>query len=55
MPTFIVSGSKEMKDGNLHTIAEIARSETKADWTAAHYREAGYAVTITAITEGEIR
>ncbi len=47
MPRYLISGSKTMKDGQVHTIAEEARSETKADWTAAHYREAGYIVTIT--------
>lgn len=47
MPTFIVSGSKVMKDGQVHTIAEEARSGTKADWIAAYYVEAGYTVKIT--------
>ena len=47
MPRYLISGSKVMKDGQIHTIAEEARSGTKADWIAAHYVEAGYTVKIT--------
>lgn len=46
MPTFTVSGSKVMKDGEVHTVAEIAPSKVKAEWVKAYYVEAGYTVTI---------
>ena len=46
MPQFMVSGSKMMKDGHIHTVAEIAPSMVKAEWTAAHYVASGYTVTI---------
>jgi hypothetical protein len=46
MPIFIVSGSKVMKDGTEHGIAETAPSRVKAEWIAAQYKAEGYAVTI---------
>ncbi len=46
MPQFIVTGSKVLKDGQTHTITEVAASSTKAQWTAAHYVAHGYTVQI---------
>ena len=46
MPTFIISGSKEMKDGNLHVVCETAPSLIRAEWIRAQYVAEGYSTII---------
>ena len=46
MPRYLISGSKTMKDGQVHIIAEEARSETKAEWIRAKYVAEGYKTEI---------
>jgi hypothetical protein len=46
MTIYIVSGSKIDDKGQAHTVAEPARSRTRAEWIGASYVEHGYAVTI---------
>lgn len=49
MPHYAISGSKTMKDGNVHMIAEEARSEMKAEWIRAKYVAEGYTTEIRLI------
>ena len=46
MPSYEIVGTKQLRDGTTHIVCETAPSQIKAQWAAAHYRAAGYEVTV---------
>jgi hypothetical protein len=51
MTKYIVQGTKEMKDGQLHEIREESPSLVKAEWIRASYVEHGYQTNVVEVAD----